>query len=293
MRQRSLWWLLLLLGGAALVGLHHVHWTIGSLLHLEDRHLLASDFLQHPSSVSPATASPPAPAADFVVPAPQRAGQCIVYEHVDSWGYAPWGSAEKASSAAECCERCLQSRGSSDPEKADCNIWVWCADPVRCGSQYQDCWIKWLPYVRVIMPKEASLNDTVPWMSGTSADLDLTEDMYSWKLKAHRSWRDFKADNTAHDPQQSPSATASSEQGLRGGEAQAHRGDGSVTASSVQRRHSLDPLQLVDTSLAKLKEGVGEPQMYHTVMSVQGRRRQGGIALPHGCPFLPVRLVIH
>eukprot|EP00955_Chlamydomonas_euryale_P023775 250613-Chlamydomonas_euryale.AAC.1 len=44
-------------------------------------------------------------------------------------------------------------------------------------SQFRQCWLKWLAYAPVAVPRDASLNESVGWTSGSSTDLDLSEEV--------------------------------------------------------------------------------------------------------------------
>jgi hydroxyproline O-arabinosyltransferase len=95
-------------------------------------------------------------------------------------------------SAEACCESCLRHRpaGKEDspcngvpelfegpvglgfPERSAlsspddtccCAVWVWCGDRAACGSQYQHCWLKYLPWLYASKPKQGP---EVPWTTG-------------------------------------------------------------------------------------------------------------------------------
>ncbi len=132
--------------------------------------------------------------------------------------------------------------------------------------------LKRIPYVGVEAPKEAG--ETVPWTAGTLSDLDLTDFFHSWRLKVRRTCclliqcscstegshqRALREENVlAYFPpfhQTRRKLVSSQKPWLEGGV-------GGATPP-------FDPSKLVDVSLRKIKEGVKEPQIYHTVTSGQ------------------------
>lgn len=60
-----------------------------------------------------------------------------VQTHAEFWGdVVKWGSTNKVDSWEDCCKQCRTFRppGHDDPE---CNVWVYCGDEKKCGSQYK------------------------------------------------------------------------------------------------------------------------------------------------------------
>ncbi|GIL53459.1 hypothetical protein Vafri_9054 [Volvox africanus] len=96
--------------------------------------------------------------------------QCHVAWHTEYWGdTVVWGSAHHAGSAAECCAACSShqlaaARGGLDkgPNSTTCNVWVYCGDAERCGSHYQECWLKHL--AKLPPPPQPGANSI--WTSG-------------------------------------------------------------------------------------------------------------------------------
>ena len=102
-------------------------------------------------------------------------GQCNPKLNTDLWGdVVAWGSQNTAGSAAECCAACHAynaaiARGGLEKGKNStiCNTWVFCGDKVKCGAQYQECWLK--NNQLKPPPEEGPKGHTgpdVPWTSG-------------------------------------------------------------------------------------------------------------------------------
>ena len=126
----------------------------------------------------------------------------------------------------------------------------------------------------VPFPKPLSHFHTSPPLvsvhSGTSIDLDLNEVMHGWRLKSDRAGKRAKAAAAAR---QARAAAASGAGAAAAGVAAGMAGAGAAGGSHWT---PIDPVSLVDVTLKKVKEGVTEPQMYHTVTSVQVRGRGVG-----------------
>lgn len=100
--------------------------------------------------------------------------------------------------------------------------------------------------------------------------MDLNEVMHGWRVKFDRAGKRAKAAAAARQARAAAAAGA--------GSATAGAAAGMAGAGAAGGSHwtPIDPVSLVDTALKKVKEGVKEPQMYHTVTSVQVRGRGVG-----------------
>ncbi|GAX76986.1 hypothetical protein CEUSTIGMA_g4433.t1 [Chlamydomonas eustigma] len=211
------------------------------------KHRFATDFGLVKKALKKAWRSVGSDEAANTAPPAIKLGQCILYNHTDLWGNALVdGRHNKLPTAGACCKHCSDYNNGLRNDEPPCNVWVWCGDEQLCKEQLHECWLKRLPYAQIIAPRSISVEvdgRPVAWTSGTlSKDLDLTEVMHTWRLKAL-----VKAKNMSHT--------------WRKG------GLGGATPP-------IDPAAIVDSSLKKLKAGVKEPQLYHTVTSVQGAYNQ-------------------
>ncbi|KAG2501810.1 hypothetical protein HYH03_000310 [Edaphochlamys debaryana] len=99
--------------------------------------------------------------------------KCYTYEHTELWGdVVVWGTLNKVKTAGDCCQSCLNYKPTT-PEDPDCNVWVFCGDEQKCGSQYQQCWLKHLVHPEASKP--ARQGPTTAWTSGT-IDVDINAD---------------------------------------------------------------------------------------------------------------------
>ncbi|KXZ52196.1 hypothetical protein GPECTOR_10g827 [Gonium pectorale] len=85
---------------------------------------------------------------------------CHTEEHSEIDGrVVKWGADHFTETAGECCAACTNH--------ADCNVWVWCANPSGCGSgrQYKECWLK-KNTVKNIIDSKGYAHPGIPWTSG-------------------------------------------------------------------------------------------------------------------------------
>eukprot|EP00198_Chlamydomonas_reinhardtii_P000268 XP_001689603.1 predicted protein [Chlamydomonas reinhardtii] len=114
--------------------------------------------------------------------------KCYTYEHTELWGdVVVWGTLNKKKSAGECCDACLNYQPTS-PDEPGCNVWVYCGDEAKCGSQHQQCWLKHLVHPEASKP--ARTGPQTPWTSGT-IDVDINADPGSDAKKASGAPRMF------------------------------------------------------------------------------------------------------
>eukprot|EP00884_Botryococcus_braunii_P021976 jgi/Botrbrau1/8462/Bobra.0237s0079.1 len=125
--------------------------------------------IQRPPHKTPSLAA----GAKLPIPTPAApAGQCIELPNTDYWGDAvKWGQENKKFSAQECCESCRTFRPPSD-DSPSCNVWVWCGDKERCGTQFRDCWLKHLPHPEAVSPRNGP---EVFWTSGLMSAIRIPE----------------------------------------------------------------------------------------------------------------------
>ena len=98
-----------------------------------------------------------------------------VKEHTDTWGDAlVWGTKNLVDSKEECCQQCAkyEPERNSDPF---CNVWVYCGDKIRCGSQYRQCWLKYLAHPEGTAP--AAEGPEVGWTTGLMTSSGEEEDV--------------------------------------------------------------------------------------------------------------------
>ncbi|GIL50027.1 hypothetical protein Vafri_6343 [Volvox africanus] len=70
-----------------------------------------------------------------------------------------WGADHFTETAGECCAACTNH--------ADCNVWVWCAEPNGCGSGrlHRECWLK-KNTIKNIIDSRGYSHPGIPWTSG-------------------------------------------------------------------------------------------------------------------------------
>lgn len=92
-----------------------------------------------------------------------------IMNHTDYWGEAlTWGPHHRVDSAGECCDRC-DRYVPLEEDGLGCNVWVWCADAVLCGTHHKECWLKHLPRAETALP--SSQGPDVGWTTGVMANL--------------------------------------------------------------------------------------------------------------------------
>lgn len=92
--------------------------------------------------------------------------KCNTMNNTDYWGEpVKWGPNNKQPTAEACCADC-HAHQPADAEELECNVWVYCGDKGRCGSQYQDCWLKHLAHPGAVVPKSGP---EIPWSAGILA----------------------------------------------------------------------------------------------------------------------------
>ncbi|PNH00365.1 hypothetical protein TSOC_013819 [Tetrabaena socialis] len=107
--------------------------------------------------------------------------KCFTYEHTELWGdVVVWGTLNKKKSAGDCCDACLNFKPSS-PDEPSCNVWVYCGIEDKCGSQFQQCWLKHLVHPEASKPARQGPNTS--WTSGT-IDVDINADPGADAVKA-------------------------------------------------------------------------------------------------------------
>ncbi len=107
----------------------------------------------------PVIAASPPPARDFAaLCAPDAATGAVGVPQSELWGDVVVSAerhAHDAPNARACCLACAAFR--------DCNVWVHCSEPARCGQQ---CWLKRLGSASALAVPHAA-GAGVPWTSGT------------------------------------------------------------------------------------------------------------------------------
>lgn len=92
-----------------------------------------------------------------------KSGNCNIMNNTDYWGEpVKWGPNNKLASAEACCADC-HSYQPSTSEDLNCNVWVYCGDKDKCGTQHMDCWLKHLAHPAAVAPKSGG---EIPWTAG-------------------------------------------------------------------------------------------------------------------------------
>lgn len=116
------------------------------------------------------------------VPGPPPPPECHAEFHTDYDGAAVrWGLTHHKSTAADCCQACIDQAKDASAGQAKCNIWVYCPSEFGCYSPdiyqhgYQECWLKQAKQPRLNFKDKYSetYRDShpkapvaVPWISG-------------------------------------------------------------------------------------------------------------------------------
>lgn len=108
--------------------------------------------IQHTRRLAAAHFQPLVEASDWC--APLAAGGYGT-PHAEAWAPVVGGGGVDAASAADCCSRCAAHR--------DCNVFVFCDAPARCGSQ---CWLKRVGSTAQALAALSTADPSVPWRSG-------------------------------------------------------------------------------------------------------------------------------
>eukprot|EP00798_Chlamydomonas_sp_ICE-L_P000569 gene569-1986_t len=233
-------------------------------------------------------------------------GKCFVYPHSEFWGDAlNNGNSFKVASAGECCTACSAAK-EVGTKKASCNVWVWCGDKERCGAKHQQCWLKWLAYAEIIEPAASRyvvllyMYCTVlaqcwlKWLAYAeiiepaasryvvllymycavlAQVLSPIAEIMTCRLQCWLKWLAYAeivepAASSFEDDVPWTGGTLSSMDlsELIHAAKLKHKRQGTRDGKQIE---ASDPVTLIDTSLRKIKEGVMEPQMYHTINTVQ------------------------